>query len=128
VRNLATVGGNLAHGDPANDHPATMLALGAEVVAVGPRGECRIPVNSFFTGRFPPPSRPMKSSWRFGCRVRACGVAARISSSSGRSVTSRRRRSRRSSPSAPMTRASERGSGSPTSGRPRSEPSTRRRH
>ncbi len=35
VRNLATVGGNLAHGDPANDHPATMLALGAEVVAVG---------------------------------------------------------------------------------------------
>ena len=31
VRNLATVGGNLAHADPANDHPATMLALGAEV-------------------------------------------------------------------------------------------------
>lgn len=52
VRNLATVGGNLAHGDPANDHPATMLALGAEVVAVGPRGERRIPVTSFFTGPF----------------------------------------------------------------------------
>jgi carbon-monoxide dehydrogenase medium subunit len=50
VRNLATVGGNLAHGDPANDHPATMLALGAEVVAVGPRGERRIPVAAFFTG------------------------------------------------------------------------------
>jgi carbon-monoxide dehydrogenase medium subunit len=44
VRNLATVGGNLAHGDPANDHPATMLALGAEVVATGPRGERRIPI------------------------------------------------------------------------------------
>src|SRR5262249_29775843 len=28
VRNLATVAGNLAHGDPANDHPATMMALG----------------------------------------------------------------------------------------------------
>src|SRR5512145_1656966 len=52
VRNLATVGGNLAHGDPANDHPATMLALGAEVVAVGPRRERRIPVASFFTGPF----------------------------------------------------------------------------
>jgi aerobic carbon-monoxide dehydrogenase medium subunit len=52
VRNLATVGGNLAHGDPANDHPATMLALGAEVVAVGPRGERRIPIGSFFTGPF----------------------------------------------------------------------------
>ena len=52
VRNLATVGGNLAHGDPANDHPATMLALGAEVVVVGRRGERRIPVASFFTGPF----------------------------------------------------------------------------
>ena len=52
VRNLATVGGNLAHGDPANDHPATMLALGAEVVAVGPKGERRVPVASFFTGPF----------------------------------------------------------------------------
>jgi carbon-monoxide dehydrogenase medium subunit len=52
VRNLATVAGNLAHGDPANDHPATMLALGAEVVAVGPKGERRIPIASFFTGPF----------------------------------------------------------------------------
>jgi carbon-monoxide dehydrogenase medium subunit len=33
VRNLATIGGNLAHADPANDHPATMLALEAEIVA-----------------------------------------------------------------------------------------------
>jgi aerobic carbon-monoxide dehydrogenase medium subunit len=52
VRNLATVCGNLAHGDPANDHPATMLALGAEVVAAGPRGERRIPVAELFTGPF----------------------------------------------------------------------------
>jgi aerobic carbon-monoxide dehydrogenase medium subunit len=52
VRNLATVGGNLAHGDPANDHPATMLALGAEIVAVGPKGERRVPIASFFTGPF----------------------------------------------------------------------------
>lgn len=52
VRNLATVCGNLAHADPANDHPATMLALGAEVVAVGPKGERRIPVAGFFTGPF----------------------------------------------------------------------------
>src|SRR5208283_1239608 len=35
VRNMATVGGNLAHGDPANDHPATMLALEAEIIATG---------------------------------------------------------------------------------------------
>ena len=52
VRNLATVCGNLAHADPANDHPATMLALDAEVVAVGPAGERRIPLASFFTGPF----------------------------------------------------------------------------
>lgn len=52
VRNLATVGGNLAHADPANDHPATMLALGAEIVAAGRGGERRIPIASFFTGPF----------------------------------------------------------------------------
>jgi carbon-monoxide dehydrogenase medium subunit len=58
VRNLATVGGNLAHGDPANDHPATMLALGAEIVAVGPKGERRVPIASFFTGPFETSLRP----------------------------------------------------------------------
>src|SRR5438552_17692248 len=52
VRNLATIGGNLAHADPANDHPATMLALGAEVVARGPSGQRRLPIASFFTGPF----------------------------------------------------------------------------
>ena len=48
VRNRATVGGNLAHGDPANDHPATMLAYDAQVVAEGPKGERTIPVKDFF--------------------------------------------------------------------------------
>lgn len=52
VRNRATVGGNLAHADPANDHPATMLALDAEVVATGPGGERVISVREFFTGFF----------------------------------------------------------------------------
>ena len=52
VRNLATVAGNLAHGDPANDHPATMLALGAQVVATGSRGERVIPIEEFFLSVF----------------------------------------------------------------------------
>jgi carbon-monoxide dehydrogenase medium subunit len=52
VRNLATVAGNLAHGDPANDHPATMLALGAQVVATGTRGERIIPIEEFFLSLF----------------------------------------------------------------------------
>jgi len=58
VRNLATVGGNLAHGDPANDHPAVMLALEAEVVAVGPQGSRRLPVAGFFTGPLSTALRP----------------------------------------------------------------------
>src|SRR5579884_3484629 len=49
VRNWATVGGNLAHADPANDHPATMLALGASVVAEGSGGRRVIPIDEFFT-------------------------------------------------------------------------------
>lgn len=52
VRNQATVGGNIAHADPANDHPATMLAYGATLVAKGPNGERTISVDDFFTGLF----------------------------------------------------------------------------
>lgn len=52
VRNSATMGGNVAHADPANDHPATLLALRAEVVATGPKGERTIPIEKFFTGLF----------------------------------------------------------------------------
>ena len=52
VRNMATVGGNLAHADPANDHPAVMLALDAQIVAVGPSGERVIPIADFFVDAF----------------------------------------------------------------------------
>lgn len=52
VRNRGTVGGNLAHADPANDHPAAMLAYGAEVVAQGPDGRRTIAIDDFFTGFF----------------------------------------------------------------------------
>jgi len=52
VRNLATIAGNLAHGDPANDHPATMLALRARVVATGANGERVIPIEQFFETLF----------------------------------------------------------------------------
>lgn len=48
VRNLATIGGNLAHGDPGNDHPAVMLALGATIVVQGPDGKRSIHINDFF--------------------------------------------------------------------------------
>lgn len=52
IRNMSTLGGNLAHADPANDHPASMLAYGAELVATGSKGERSIPVGEFFTGPF----------------------------------------------------------------------------
>lgn len=52
VRNLATLGGNLSHADPANDHPAAMLAYGARVVAAGPKGSREIQIQDFFTGPF----------------------------------------------------------------------------
>src|SRR5262249_8395507 len=52
VRNMATVGGNLAHADPANDHPAVMLAYNAQVVAVGPSGTRTIAIDDFFVDLF----------------------------------------------------------------------------
>lgn len=58
VRNLATVAGNLAHGDPANDHPATMLALGTQIVATGPAGERIIAIEEFFLSVFSTALKP----------------------------------------------------------------------
>lgn len=52
VRNMATVGGNLAHADPANDHPAVMVAYGAMVAATGPNGVREISITQFFTDLF----------------------------------------------------------------------------
>lgn len=52
VRNLATICGNLAHGDPANDHPAVMMAVDAQVVATGLKGARTINVQNFFLSIF----------------------------------------------------------------------------
>ncbi|MDH4093037.1 MAG: FAD binding domain-containing protein, partial [Cyclobacteriaceae bacterium] len=50
VRNMGTIGGNIAHGDAANDHPAVMLALRAEVVITGESGARTVPIDEFFFG------------------------------------------------------------------------------
>jgi carbon-monoxide dehydrogenase medium subunit len=52
VRNRATICGNVAHGDPGNDHPATMIALNASFMARGPNGTRSIPARDFFQGLF----------------------------------------------------------------------------
>jgi carbon-monoxide dehydrogenase medium subunit len=49
IRNMATVGGGLAHADPAQDPPLALMVLGAEVRLVSARGERRIPVGELFT-------------------------------------------------------------------------------
>ena len=50
VRNRGTIGGSLAHADPAGDMPAAILALEAEIKAVGPNGERWIKAEDFFLG------------------------------------------------------------------------------
>ncbi len=50
VRHRGTIGGSVAHADPASDLPATLLALGATFVAKGPGGERQIAATDFFTG------------------------------------------------------------------------------
>ncbi len=50
VRNRATLGGNLAHGDAANDQPAVMLALNATIVITGSAGIRTVPIDEFFHG------------------------------------------------------------------------------
>jgi carbon-monoxide dehydrogenase medium subunit len=52
VRHRGTIGGSLAHGDPASDLPTVILALDGELVARGPGGERTIPAGEFFTGVF----------------------------------------------------------------------------
>ena len=52
VRHRGTIGGSVAHGDPASDLGTILLTLDAELVARGPRGERTIPAAAFFTGPF----------------------------------------------------------------------------
>ena len=52
VRYLGTIGGDIAHGDPGNDHPALMLALDASFVVAGTGAERTIPADAFFLGTY----------------------------------------------------------------------------
>src|SRR5437660_714737 len=116
VRNLATIGGNLAHADPANDHPAAMLAAGAEIVAAGRGASAGSRSSRSSPGRSRRRSRPTRSSPRSACPFPRLGAPAPISRWSARSVTSPRPRSPFRSPSPPTTSARGSASGSPTWG------------
>jgi len=52
VRNVATIGGNLAHADPHMDLPPVLAALGAQVTIAGPKGERTVAVENLFTGYY----------------------------------------------------------------------------
>lgn len=52
VRYKGTIGGDISHGDPGNDHPALMLVLGASFVLRGASGERIVPADGFFRGTF----------------------------------------------------------------------------
>ncbi|MBA2441942.1 MAG: xanthine dehydrogenase family protein subunit M [Rubrobacter sp.] len=52
VRNMGTVGGGVAHGDPAEDLPAAFVALGGEVVVRGPGRERTIPIDALYLGPY----------------------------------------------------------------------------
>ncbi|HEX5886830.1 MAG TPA: xanthine dehydrogenase family protein subunit M [Pyrinomonadaceae bacterium] len=75
VRNKGTIGGSLAHADPAADWPAAVLALGAELVLVGPKAERTVKAEDFFVDLFTTDLQPgeilreiriKKPSGRFG--------------------------------------------------------------
>ena len=52
VRYKGTIGGDISHGDPGNDHPALMLALDASFVLNGPKGERVVKADGFFMGLY----------------------------------------------------------------------------
>jgi carbon-monoxide dehydrogenase medium subunit len=98
IRNRGTLGGSLAHADPAAELPAVMLVLGASFVLRSARGERRLPAEQFFTGLFSTalepgelligvelPASPPRSGWAFEEMARRygdfalVGVAAQLS-------------------------------------------------
>ena len=74
VRNVATVGGNLAHADPHLDLPPIWIALGAQVVILSPGGQRLVPVEEIFAGYYETTLRhddliaelrvPVRPTWR----------------------------------------------------------------
>jgi aerobic carbon-monoxide dehydrogenase medium subunit len=75
VRNSGTVGGSLAHADPAAELPAVALALDAELVAVGPGGARTIPAAGFFQGPYSTALAPDEILTEIRLPVRAGGHA-----------------------------------------------------
>jgi carbon-monoxide dehydrogenase medium subunit len=79
IRNRGTVGGSIAHADPAAEYPAVALTLDAEMEAVSPRGVRRIPATAFFRGFWTTDLEPdeLLARTRFPVWTGRCGFAVR---------------------------------------------------
>jgi carbon-monoxide dehydrogenase medium subunit len=77
VRNWGTIGGSVAHADPASDWPAALLAANARIVCRGPAGERVIAARDFFLDTFTTAIEPTEvlTEIRFGRRPRGMGGA-----------------------------------------------------
>jgi len=77
VRNWGTIGGSVAHADPASDWPAALLAVNARIVCRGPAGERLIAARDFFLDTFTTAIEPTEvlTEIRFGRRPRGQGGA-----------------------------------------------------
>lgn len=74
VRNKGTIGGSLAHADPAADYPAAVLALGAKMKIVGAGGDRLVDADQFFTGMFATAIEPGEILTEVQVPVKAAGV------------------------------------------------------
>jgi aerobic carbon-monoxide dehydrogenase medium subunit len=74
VRYKGTIGGDIAHGDPGNDHPALMLALGASFVLRGAAGERVVPADGFFLGNYSTLMKPDEIMTEIRIPVPAAGT------------------------------------------------------
>lgn len=74
VRYKGTIGGDIAHGDPGNDHPALMLALGASFVLEGTSGERVVPADGFFVGTYDTLLKPVEILTEIRIPVPAAGT------------------------------------------------------
>jgi carbon-monoxide dehydrogenase medium subunit len=79
IRNRGTLGGSLAHADPAAEYPAVALALAAEMEALSPRGRRWLAAADFFTGFWSTALEPdeMLVNVRFPMWTGRCGFAVR---------------------------------------------------
>jgi carbon-monoxide dehydrogenase medium subunit len=79
VRYRGTIGGDISHGDPGNDHPAVMLALGASFVLTGPQGTRVVRAADFFLGTYATAINPDEVMVRIDIPVPAPGSAGAYS-------------------------------------------------